>query len=271
VRAYRLANRLEPAAVVGEQFFVKPLLRSITLPSAGFVLALAQGSVRLLEFGPDYGPIEVEVPDLPANLDSFVETVPGAEGASAFGVLSPEGQSSRLRKYARQVDRAVRAALRGEDLPVVLAAAEPLASVFRSVSTLPNLTEETVSGNPEAMPDHELVAAARRVLDAVYASQVRELGELFGQREGQGRTATDLADVAKAATFGAVDVLVVDIDQVVPGVLGDDGSLELTESGSHDVVDLVARRVLLTGGRVVAVRADEVPGGREAAAILRYA
>jgi hypothetical protein len=37
------------------------------------------------------------------------------------------------------------------------------------------------------------------------------------------------------------------------------------------VVDELTRRVLLTGGRVLAVRADEVPAGGEAAAILRYA
>jgi hypothetical protein len=272
VRSYHLANRLSPIAVVAEQFFVKPLLRALSFPSAGYVLALAQGSVRLLEFGPDYGPLEVSVDGLPANLDSFIQTVPGAEGSSVFGVLSQEGHDSRLRKYARQVDRAVRAALRGEDLPVVLAAVEPLASVFRSVSTLPNLADEGIAGNPETVPAHELVAAARGVLDGIYAQQVRELADLFELRSGQGRAVTDLADVARAATFGAVDVLIVDIDRVVPGILGEDGSLELTdEPGSYDVVDLVARRVLLNGGRVVAVRADEVPGGREAAALLRYA
>jgi hypothetical protein len=272
VRAYRLASRLEPAVVVADRFFVKPLLRAVTFPNAGFVLALSQGSVRLLEFGADYGPIEVDVPDLPADLDEFMQTVPGAAGSAGFGVLSVEGSSSRLRKYARQVDRAVRDAVRGHDLPVILAAAEPLASVFRSVSTLSTLVSEQIPGSPAQVPDHSLAEAARGVLDGVYASQVRELGELFSVRVGQGRTATDLADVARAATFGAVDVLVVDIDRVVPGHVDDDGQVSFNdEPGAYGVVDEVARRVLATGGRVVAVRADEVPGGGEAAAILRYA
>lgn len=272
VRVYRLANRLEPAAVVADRFFVKPLLRAVTFPNAGFVLALAQGSVQLFEIGLDYGPVEVDVADLPSDLDSFVETVPGAEGFSESGVLSAEAQTLRLRKYARQVDRAVRSALRGHDLPVVLAAAEPLASVFRSVSTLSTLADETIAGNPENVPGHELAAAARDVLDSVYASEVRELAELFDTRTGQDRTATDLADIARAATVGAVDVLIVDIDQVVPGQVGDGGEVTFSdEPSSYGVVDELARRTLLAGGRVVAVRADEVPGGREAAAILRYA
>lgn len=271
MRAYRLANRLNAAVVVADRFFVKPLLRAVSFPNAGFVLALAQGSVRLIELGGDAGPFEVHVADLPENIDSFIKTAPGADaGAAGFGLLSPEGRSSRLRKYARQVDRAVREALRGHDLPVVLAAVEPLASVFRSISTLGTLADVGIPGNPENVPDHELALAARGVLDGIYATEVRELAELFSRRAGQGRTATDLADVAKAATYGAVEVLLVDIDRTVPGQVSDDGSVEFTDEAVTCVVDELARRVVLTGGRVVAVRADEVPGRGEVAAILRY-
>ncbi len=272
VRAYRLANHLEPAVVVSDRFFVKPLLRAVTFPNAGFVLALAQGSVRLLEFGRDYGPFEVGVADLPTDMDTFMETMPGAEGSAGFGIMSSEGHGSRLRKYARQVDRAVRATLRGHEQPVVLAAAEPLASVFRAVSTLSTLAVHQIPGNPEHTADHDLAAAARDVLDEIYAAEVGELGELFALRSSQGRAVSDLADVARSATFGAVDVLLVDIDQVVPGHVDDNGVVTFSdEPGSYGVVDEIARRVLLASGRVVAVRADDVPRGGEAAAILRYA
>ncbi len=271
VRSFHLANRLEPAVVVGDRFFVKPLLRAVSFPNAGFVLALAQGSVRLIEFGGDYGPFRVDVADLPKDLDSFLETAPGAGGSAGFGLLSPEGRTSRLRKYARQVDRAVRAVLRGHELPVVLAATEPLASVFRSVSTLGTLAEASITGNPENVADHDLVGNARTILDELHRAEVARLTALFSERTGQDRAATDLADIAKAATFGAVEVLIVDIDQVVPGTVGDDGSVVYADGTGRGIVDEIARRVLLAGGRVVAVRADEVPGAGPAAAILRYA
>lgn len=271
VHVYRLASRLEAHAVVADRFFLKPLLRAVTFPSAGFVLALAQGSVRLFEFGGDYGPHEVEVADLPASVDEFAKTVPGADSGNAFGVQSPEGQRSLLRKYARQVDRAVRAALRGHELPVVLYAANPLASTFRSVSTLPTLAAEGIDASPERLPGHELVAAARDVLDRVYAAELAKLVERFELRAGQGRTATDLADVARAATYGAIDVLIVDIDNALTGTVGDEGELSLGDGpGTYGVVDEIARRVIATRGRVVAVRAADVPGGAEVAASLRY-
>ncbi len=40
---------------------------------------------------------------------------------------------------------------------------------------------------------------------------------------------------------------------------------------SYGVVDEILRRVLLSGGRVLALRTAEVPGGGPLAAILRYA
>lgn len=272
VNVYRLANQLEPAVVVADRFFVKPLIRVLSFPSAGFVLSLAQGGVQLLEFGDDYGPIEVEVDDLPEDLGTFVDTVPGATSTSETGLQSPEGQNSRLRKYARQVDRAIRDAVRGHDLPVVIAAAEPLASVFRSITTLRTVAEEMIVGNPERVPGVELVASARRIVDGVHAARLEELKSRFEARAAQGRTAIDLSDLARAATFGAVAVLLVDIDQVVRGSISDEGALSYDAGpGSYDVVDEMARRVLEASGEVVAVRAEDVPGGGAAAAILRYA
>jgi hypothetical protein len=112
------------------------------------------------------------------------------------------------------------------------------------------------------------------VLDEVYASELAELSQLSDLRTGQRRTLTDVADVARAATFGAVDTVLVDIDAVVPGtVVEDTGAVTLTQPDvtSYGVVDEIARRVWLNSGRVLAVRQDDIPGDQGVAAILRYA
>jgi hypothetical protein len=46
---------------------------------------------------------------------------------------------------------------------------------------------------------------------------------------------------------------------------------EEDDSDAYGVVDEIARRVWLNGGRVLAVRREDVPGGGAAAGILRYA
>ena len=42
------------------------------------------------------------------------------------------------------------------------------------------------------------------------------------------------------------------------------------DAANYGVVDEVARRVLLSGGRVLALRRDDIPGETTVAAILRY-
>jgi hypothetical protein len=274
VRTFRLPNRLTAHVEVGDRFYVKPLLRAITFPQAAFVLALASGSVRLVEVTADGAPFVVDVPDMPTDAAS-------AAGKASLGTRSPmmarlqgaEGQKVRLRQYARKVDQALRGVLTGLELPLILAATEPLESIYRSLNSYPHLVQTAIPGNPEATTEAELAAAARGVLDELYASELATLREAFGQRFEQDRASGDLATVARAATYGAVGTLLVDIDEKVPGEVDEESggvTLSSDDAASYGVTDEIARRVLLNGGRVLAVRSDDVPGDGPVAAILRY-
>jgi hypothetical protein len=179
-----------------------------------------------------------------------------------------------MRQYARQVDGALRQVLSGLELPLILAAADPLASIFRSVCTYPHLAPIGIPGNPDEATEGELAEAARGVLDQLYAKELEDLHDLYAQRVPQGRGTDDLAAISRAATLGAVDTAFVDIDESVPGFVDEtDGALTLDsadDAANYGVVDEIARRVLLTRGRVLAVRRDDIPGRGPAAAILRY-
>jgi hypothetical protein len=272
---FRLPNRLQPAVEVSDRFHLKPLLRAVTFPQVALVLALAQGSVRVIEVAPDVEPGRVDVPGLPSDVASSVGKASIGDRSPSGRLQGAEGQKMRMRQYARQVDQALRPLLGGHGGPLILAAAEPLASIYRSVSTYPGLAPTNVAGNPEASSDAELAAAARVVLDELNDAALSEVHEVYRRRESESRAAADLAVVARAATFGAVDTVLVDIDETVPGTLDEQtGALELSEADDafdYGVVDEIARRVWQTGGTVLAVRRDEVPGGGPAAAILRYA
>ena len=83
-----------------------------------------------------------------------------------------------------------------------------------------------------------------------------------------------MATLARAATYGAVDTVIVDIDEKLPGYVDEEtGAVTFADddAASYGIVDEIARRVLLSGGRVLAVRGSDVPGGGPVAAILRYA
>jgi hypothetical protein len=273
LRTFRLPNRLTAGVEVGDRFYVKPLLRAISFPQAAFVLALAAGSVRLVEILPEGPPFSVAVPDLPSDAASAAGKASIAGRSPSRRVQGSEGQKVRLRQFARKVDHALRGVIGGLELPLILAATAPLDSIYRSLTSYPHLVETGIAGSPEGASDGELAAAARAILDDVYARELSALRDAFDLRFSQDRASTDVAAIARAATYGAVDTLLVDIDGKVPGHVDEDtGAMTSAadDASSYGVVDEIARRVLLSGGRVLAVRGSDVPGGGPVAAIQRY-
>jgi hypothetical protein len=274
VSTFRLPNRLVPMVEVSDRFHLKPLLRSVTFPQAALVLALAQGSVRLIEIAAEGPPDEVRVAGLPSDAASAVGKASIDDRTQIGRLGGSEGQKVRMRQYARLIDTALRPVLAGLGLPLILAATEPLDAIYRSVNSYPGLAERGIGGSPEGMSDSRLADAAREILDELYAAELDGVRATFETRANAGRGATDVTDVARAATFGAVDTLLVDIDDVIPGYV-DDESGEVTRDSADDasnygVVDEIARRVVLSGGRVLALRREDIPEQASVAAILRY-
>lgn len=270
---YRLPNRLPQEVEVGDRLYVKPLLRAITFPQAGYVLALAAGSVRLIEFAADRPSEVVKVPDLPESAASAAGKSSLSDRAPIRRIQGAEGQKLRLMQYARKVDRALRPLLAGLDLPMVLAAAEPIASIYRQVNSYPDLLPTGVPGNPEQVQDEDLVASARQIVDDQHRRDVQELNEQIADLENSGRSSADLSALAYAATHGLIETLLVDLEQRIPGDVSGDGRIQFAEEDDHrsyGIVDEVARRVLRTGGKVIAVRGNEIAAGQPAAGILRH-
>lgn len=273
LRSFRLPNRLTPVAGGGTRFFVKPLMRAVTFPQTAFVLALAQGSVRLLETVPDAAPRQVRVPDMPSDVASAVGKSSIKDRAPVGRIQGTEGQKLRMAQFARKVDSALREVLPGHGVPLVVAATEPLGTIFRAHCRYPDLVPQTVAGNPEGRGDTELVADARTVLDGWYADRLAAEQRTFAERVEQGRTSIDVAELARFATHGMVDTLFVDIDANVPGEIDDLGDVTFGDSdaaGSGGVVDEIARRAWLSGARILAIRHEDMPGGGDVAGILRY-
>jgi len=279
LRRYRLPNRLGASTIVSDRFYLKPLLRAVTFPQTAFVLALAEGSVRLIEVTADQPPVRIDVPGLPADAASYA-------GVSSLGRTPPgkgihgrvqgdEGRKLRVKEYARAVDHSLRSVLTGRDIPLILAGAEPTSSLYRSVNNYHKLLDEGIPGNPEEMTDGQIAETTRSVLDDYYAQQIAETRKQFDDLRSRGRAQVEISDVARSATFGRIETLMVDIDGIVPGTIDPgSGTVELAElDGNHSygVVDEIARRSLLTGAKVLALRSSDVPDEVPAAAILRFA
>jgi hypothetical protein len=273
MRMFRLPDAPKPLAEVADRLHLTPLIRAMTSPHDIFVLALAEESVRLIHAFANFPPVRLQIPDLPRNAEEATRRPSFHVRAPRRRLQNLEGEKVLLQKYVRKVEQAVHGVFAGLNTPLVLAAEEPLASMFRSLNTYPRLADEIIEGNPDQITDAELEDAAIPILDRLYSREVKAAIALYDQLKPR-RATTDVSYAAHAATAGAVEQLLVDLDAVVPGLVSDiDGSVIYSASDdaeTYSVVDEVARRALSTGARVLGARREELPDRAPLTAILRY-
>jgi Bacterial archaeo-eukaryotic release factor family 11 len=273
MRMFRLPDPPKPLAEVADRFHLTPLIKAMTSPHDVFVLALAEESVRLIHAFVNFPPVRLQIPDLPRNAEEATRRPSFHVRAPRRRLQNLEGEKVLLHKYARKVEQAVHGALAGLNTPLVLAAEEPMASMFRSLNTYPRLADEMIEGNPDQVTDAELEDAAIPILDRLYSRELKAVIALYDELKPR-RATTDVSYAAHAATAGAIEQLLVDLDAVVPGLVSDlDGSVTYSASDdaeTYSVVDEVARRALSTGAKVMGARREELPDRAPLAAILRY-
>ncbi len=274
IETYRLPNQLPAQVTVADRFLLKPLLRSVTFPHSAFVLALSANAVRVIEVSANEQAFEVTVDGMPKDAASYAGKASLGDRSHSGRVHGDEGLKLRLTQYARAIDQALRPIASRHTEPLILAAAQPLEGIYRQVNSYRHLADTAIAGNPEELSPNQLAELARPILDGIYAAKVAGVREAFAEFGNQGRALSDVADVANAATAGAVDTLLFDFEGVVPGRISESGTVEFDEAldgSNYGVIDEIVRRALATGAQVLAVRADELPTDSPVAAILRYA
>lgn len=263
---YRLANNLPNQLEVSERFYLKPLLRALTFPHSAYILALSVNEARLIEFFADVPPAEVVIPNMPTcKRDAMGEA---ALNDHHHGAVH---HKVRLAQYTRKVDQALRPLFASHDHPLFLVAAEPLASIYRATNSLSNLTDETLFTNAEHIGLSDLVSQVRPLLDNYYQAQLDSLKTRFEIRSGERRVTQELSDAARAATFGAIELLLINIESSIKGTIDENGLISFDDNEiSYSIIDEIAKRAIATGARVLAVRGEDLPSGADLHAILRY-
>jgi hypothetical protein len=243
------------------------------VPQSAFVLALAQNSVRLVGVSSDLPAVELKLQGMPKDVAGAARKASIKDRSPSGRLQGSEGMKVRQAQYARKIDHALRGLLMGRETPLILAATEPMQSIYREIQSYPHLARPAILHNPEVQSDADLAASARTILDELFRDELAEIQSLYKLRSNQGRTTSDLAQAARAATYGAVQLLLIDIDDVTPGTIDDEGGVTFADSPSaksYGLVDEIASRALVTGAKVMGVRKGDIPGEASLAAILRY-
>lgn len=263
---FSLTNVSAPWVGVADRFLIGPLLEgTLALIPPVFTLAISENEVRLVDVTAH--PVTViEVPGLPRDLESTIALDVTGDRDSFAHLRISEDPKGRLREYARAVDRAIEPVLRDAGAMLVIAAAEPIASIYRSMTSHPLVASSTISGNHDGDSIHELADLAVPIIARHRREVLEEHLARFSERPARGLVSVDLDEVARAAREGAIDTLFVDLGRRIPATAEAFGG-----RSSLDRVDEIVRHALSSDATIVPVLADDLPTPDPVAAILRYA
>mgnify|MGYP006277331131 CR=1 FL=1 len=288
-RTYRLPFEPEERANVGERFLTRPLVRLVARERRYMLLALGLGDNRLFEATP-HTIREIPAENLPEGIsetlrfDVFEKHLQGHATARASGSgarmtfhghgSSKEDRTSQVSRYVHGVARGITALLAGETAPLVVATLPYLLPVFRSACGYTHLANGSVAVDPGHMDVGELHRRSLEPAESVFAAELDQALERYGDAAAGGEASSDPAEVVLAAVDGRVSTLLLAEEGGLFGRLDRDSrKVEVREEpqeGDTDLADLAAARTLLTGGRVLSVPRERMPNRVTLAAIMRY-
>ncbi len=291
-RYFMLPHASQDLVIVGDQFYIKPLLPFLSGDGRFYVLTLSLGGVKLLR-GSRFHLEQVELKGVPQNRREALrmEDTPevtrwypgaggGVGGARPQAMYYSQGEESDLsgqqtHEFFLQVEAGVNQALAGEQAPLVLAGLEEIVPAYRNLNHYNHIAREAIIGNPEELSEVELHQRAWAIVQPQFEWDRQAAIERYRRAAAVGGPVRSTVDqVVPAAYYGQVDTLLVaDGIQHWGRLDPDSGEVQQhAERGAQDVdlLDLAAVHTLLNGGTVYVIAAEEMPEKAPLAAILRY-
>ena len=288
-RTFRIPIRLNELVVVAPRFHVKPVLPLLEGDGRFYILALSQNDVRLIETT-RHAASEVDLTTAPKSLQEALRyddperqlqyhtAAPRAGGRRTaifhgHGVGTDDSKDNVLR-FCQQVNHGIVPVLRGASAPLVLAAVESVAAIYRQANTYAHLLEAIVPGNPEELSAAELHTRAWPVVAPSMRCARDAAVARYQDVRGTAKATRDLIEALRAAADRRMEVLFVAVGVQRWGTFDDATRQvvlhEVPQTGDEDLLNVAAVRTVLAGGTVYAVAPDEMPEGGAVAALLRY-
>lgn len=287
-RTYTLARPVSERVVVGERFYVIPLVAALADDEHFYVLALSQKDVRLVEATRDTA-VEMDLGDLPRTVAEALLTEPPGQrlqqhvgsvvGGERGQIFHGHGGGAAERKEAvhqflHRVDRGIQSHVSPRDAPLIVAAVDYLLPMYRDVSALAGLLDEGIPGNPESLSATALRSRAWPIVARrLEARRARAIGR-YHELAGTDRTSADLGVILRAARDGRVDELFVVEDAEIWGTFDPESGTVTTRdesgTGAEELLNVAVIQVYDRRGAVWVLDRESLPGGTALCAIFRY-
>lgn len=284
-RRHRLPFTVAEAVVVSARPYVRPLLSMLGTDGSFYILGLSRGAARLWE-ATHHAIQQVVLRNVPTSLAEalnpggmqpqrpLLPTEPAANGAAHGPVTDQEVDSESLRSFFRQIARGLLASMREAGAPLVLAGADDLQSLYRSVNTYPLLMEKGVVADWEHLSSHALQMQGWQIVSSYFdAPRAKTLAQ-YPALVGSGRASTRIERILPAAAHGRVAALFVTDSPAQNGRFDAGRGLvdvhSVPQPRDEDLLNCAVVETITHQGGVYLEFQDFMPEGALVAAIFRY-
>ncbi len=300
VRSFRCPFDFQERVIVGDSFWIKPLLPRLSDGDIFYLLMLNQGGVQLLRGArEELTPIELgdDIPTSLAEALRFDEFEPhlqfhtgsgsqtnGGNRAAVYhgqGGADEASNTENILRFFRTLDNGVRALLEGDAHPPLILAGLPfLQGLYRQVNRYKHLIDDGVDYDPTAKSMDELHKQAWQVVQPHFQQSQTQATDQFHHLHGTAdqRAMQAIEKIVPAAYYQRVDSLFLLDDRPIWGTFqGENRQVQIHsdyQPGDKDLTNFAAIHTILNGGTVYDLSdddaANELVDSSPVAAILRY-
>ncbi len=287
METYRLPIKFESFVDYGDVPYIKPLFPLFVENKTFYVLALSQKNIRLIHCT-HYNATEVPLNEIPVSLEeykTFEDPNSGktyernnkqmdnrqAAGYVGHGVDAID-EKAQMGRFFHEVDHGIGDLIDDPTAPIILAGVEFLTSIYRDITTLNAVLEETLTGNPDNRSGEELRDKGWPIIADLQRQHFDRILDRYGVLDQKEQALSDLKAIAPAAINGRIDTLVLAKDLHLWG----DFEYETQEVNTFDEkqgIDLAnfsALHTFMSGGTIYVVDRERLPDSEDCLALLRY-
>lgn len=285
----------EATVVVGDELYIKPLLRNFRYGMSYYLLLLNTDHFGLLRG--DYDGVHY-LPLLPSVHQEFAEMFDAYDGTEAAldyysleGHMSPyhdhksrkEVSKEEAEKFFRHVNKVMSDDIAKVDpTPVILVTLPEHAALFRRLCTFDTLLPEGIKKDARTLSGDTLRDDAVKIIDAKRQADLKKVIERYELDASKSKATDDLVKVGEALAERNVDVLFVEMGKGLPGTFDattgtidydghrDPVDAELIDPADPDVANAMAQAALKQGATIYVLASDEMPTESGVAAIFRH-
>lgn len=286
VEYYRLDCNFEEMAIVGDRFYLQPLLPIVNQNTKFYLLALSQNQIKLFSGNRDRL-TQLELPkDVPLSLaealkydDPEKQTQYHSGDSDNSPIYLGQGVGTKdnkdeISRFFHQINNGIESAFNAEQVSLILAGVEYLLPIYHEANSYSNLLEKGIAGNPENVTSEKLHQQAWAIIEERLETDKQQQVERYGQMATQKETSDRFEDIVAAAASGQIDTLfLVPNSQTWGSYVLQSNKVEIhqeQQQNSVDLVDFVAVNTYLKGGKVYTIDSDQMSSDSKMTAILRY-